>query len=222
MRPWKTLETVATPEGSLQLRQRGEREFLIMIAGRVLMTSTERLSEEALATLACEPIAKRPSPRVLIGGLGMGYTLRAALDALPATAHVEVAELNPQVEAWCRGPIAVLTNSAATDPRVRIINGDVAAIIGNARPGTYDAIMLDLYEGPHAATQRKNDPFYGPRAIARSRAALVADGIFAVWSEEADTGFMKRLTSAGFETSLHRLGRSRAHVVYLGRVGRRG
>ena len=216
MKPWRTLETLDTPEGSLQLRQRGEREFLIVIGGRVLMTSTERLSEEGLATLACAPVAKRKKPRVLIGGLGMGYTLRAALDSLPRDAEVVVGELNPIVEGWCRGPLAVLTNAAAADPRTRIVIGDVASIIATAPRGHYDAIMLDLYEGPHAATQRPDDPFYGRAAMVRTRAALAPHGVFAVWSEEHDAGFLKRMSTASFETSVHRLGRSRAHVVYLG------
>jgi spermidine synthase len=216
MTPWKTLATVTTDEGQLQLRQRGG-EFLIVIDGRVLMTSTERLSEEALATLACGPVAKLASPRALIGGLGMAYTLRAALDALPASAEVVVAELNPAVEEWCRGPLAPLTNNAAGDPRVRIVIGDVSRVIAEAPRAHYHAIMLDLYEGPHAVTQRENDPFYGRAAIDRARAALAPGGVFAIWSEELDEKFSKRLGSAGFEVSTHRLGRSRAHIVYLAR-----
>ena len=111
-RPWRTLATVPTDEGPLELRQRGDDEFLIVIAGRVLMTSAARRSEEALATLGCAAIARTGAPRVLIGGLGMAYTLRAALDALPATAKVVVAELNPVVADWCRGPMAALTRGA--------------------------------------------------------------------------------------------------------------
>lgn len=215
MTPWKVLETVTTSEGELQLRQRGG-EFLIVIDGRVLMTSTERLSEEALASLACASLRGVAAPRVLIGGLGMAYTLRAALDALPANAEVVVAELTPTVEAWCRGPLAVLTNGAAADPRVRIVIADVARVIAEAPPGHYHAIMLDIYEGPHAATQRDDDPFYGRAALARTRAALVPSGVFAIWSEESDDKFL-RLLSKDFDVSTHRRGRSRAHVVYLGR-----
>src|SRR6185436_17677759 len=161
MTPWKTLATVATTEGALQLRQRGAREFLIVIGGRVLMTSNDRRSEQALATLACEGLAPAQRPRVLIGGLGMAYTVRAALDALPAGAEVAVAELTPEVRDWCLGPLAPLTGDALRDPRVRVVIDDVARVIASAPRGHYDAIVLDLYEGPHAATQAAGDAFYG-------------------------------------------------------------
>jgi spermidine synthase len=216
MKPWKTLATVTTTEGVLQLRQR-DREFLIVIDGRVLMTSTERKSEQALATLACKPLTSK-SPRVLIGGLGMAYTLRAALDALPPRAEVIVAELNPVVEEWNRGPLTVLTNAAVLDPRVRVVIDDVARVIAKAPRGHYDAIMLDLYEGPHEVTQRPDDPFYGREALARSRAALVPKGILAVWSEEPDAAFAKRFAAAGFDVTTDRSGSSRSHIVYFGRA----
>lgn len=216
MTPWKTLATVATAEGALQLRQRGDGEFLIVIDGRVLMTSRDRRSEQALASLACAGIAGR-APRVLIGGLGMAYTVRAALEALPAAAEVVVAELTPAVVDWCRGPLAPLTAAAVLDPRVRVVIDDVAAVIAAAPRGHYHAIVLDLYEGPHAATQRADDPFYGPAALARTHAALVPGGAFAVWSEEPDEAFARRFAAAGFEVACHRLGKPRTHVVYLGR-----
>ncbi|HEX2685118.1 MAG TPA: hypothetical protein VHN14_00795, partial [Kofleriaceae bacterium] len=144
MTPWKTLATVATAEGALELRQRGAREFLIVIDGRVLMTSRDRRSEQALATLACQAIAA-DRPRVLIGGLGMAYTLRAALDVLPATAEVVVAELTSAVGDWCRGPLAELTGAAVLDPRVQVVIDDVARVIAGTPRGHYDAILLDLY-----------------------------------------------------------------------------
>jgi spermidine synthase len=180
------------------------------------MTSSDRRSERALATLACQAITA-PRPRVLIGGLGMAYTVRAALDALPPAAEVVVAELTAAVEAWCRGPLARLTGSALDDPRVQVVIGDVARLIAGAPASSYHAILLDLYEGPHAATQRAEDPFYGRAALARSRAALAPGGILAVWSEEPDDGFVRRLTSGGFQVETHRLGAQRSHVVYLGR-----
>ena len=217
-RRWETLDTVATAEGPLELRRRGERDFLIVIAGRVLMTSAARRSEEALAQLACAEIAGRPAPRVLVGGLGMGYTLRAALDALPAAARVVVAELSPEVVTWCRGPLAVLTSDALGDPRVTVEVADVARVIAAAPAGSYDAIILDLYEGPHAATQRADDPFYGPGALARSRAALAPGGVLAIWSEEPDAPFERRFAAAGFTTARHQAGKGgRAHTIYLGR-----
>lgn len=214
MQPWKTLEAVDTDEGKLELRRRGDKDFLIVIDGRVLMTSSERRSEEALATLALAKL-RDTSPRVLVGGLGMAYTLRAALDVLPQAARVIVAELTPAVVEWNKGPLAVLTNSAALDPRVTIVIDDVAAVIARAK-GAYDAIIIDLYEGPNPATQRADDPFYSKAALARTHAALARDGVFAVWSEDADDAFARRFAAAGFSVSTHRFGSSRRHYVYLG------
>ncbi len=216
MVPWKALATVITSEGELQLRQRGPREFLITIDGRVLMTSSERSSEEAVATLACQQLTGRNAPRVLIGGLGMAYTVRAALDALPRRAQVTVAELTAEVATWCSGPLAPLTRGAVLDPRVRVVIKDVARVIEQATPGHYDAIILDLYEGPHAASKRENDPFYGRAALGRSFTALAPGGVLAIWSEEANVVFKRRMADVGFETSLHHPGGSRAYVVYLG------
>ena len=201
MQAWKTIAAVETAEGKLELRQRGTKDFLIVIAGRV--------SSLALARIASA------RPRVLVGGLGMGYTLRAALDALPAAAHVVVAELTPTVAEWCKGPLASLTDGAVLDPRVTIVIDDVAQVIARAR-GEYDAILLDLYEGPNPATQGADDPFYSRAALARTHAALVPGGTFAVWSEDADISFAQRFAQAGFDVSTHRHGSSRRHFVYLG------
>ncbi len=219
-RPWRTIDRVATSEGALELRQRGDADFLITIAGRVLMTSSARRSEQALATLGLAHLVRRPAPRVLIGGLGMGYTVRAALGALPPAARVTVAELTPEVAAWCRGPLAPLTGGAVLDPRVEVVIGDVADVIARAAPAAYDAILLDLYEGPRAATQRRDDPFYGPAALARSRAALAPGGVLAVWSEDPDAPFERRFGAAGFTVTTHKVrGDGRVHIVYLGARG---
>ena len=220
-RPWQTIARVSTPDGALELRQRGAADFLITIAGRVLMTSRARRSEEALATLPLRDRAPRAVRDVLVGGLGMGYTLRAALDVLAADARVTVVELNADVAAWCRGPLLPLTDGAVADPRVTIEVADVSAHLGRVRPGSYDAILFDLYEGPHAATQAADDPLYGPAALVRARAALRPGGVFAVWSEEADSRFERRLGEAGFRVEKHRAGRGgRAHTVYLGYTSR--
>ena len=215
MRPLELLATVSTTEGELQLRQRTSNEFLITIDGRVLMSSADRRSEEAVATLACKELVGREAPRVLVGGLGMAYTLRAALDALPATAHVTVAELTAEVETWCRGPLAPLTGGAVLDPRVSVVIDDVSRVIASAPPGGYDAIILDLYEGPHA-TAKGDEPFYGRSALARSYAALSPGGVLAIWSEDVNAGFRRRMTDAGFTTSVHHPGGKRAYGVYLG------
>ncbi len=217
MKPWQTLDRVDTAEGALELRRRGERDFLITIAGRVLMTSGAHRSEDALARLACAGLSKRERPRVLIGGLGMAYTLRAALDVLPPSAEVQVAELNPQVVSWCRGALAELTAQAVEDPRVTVRIVDVSVAIAQARG--LDAILLDLYEGPHAATQRAGaDPLYGDAALERTAAALRPDGIFAVWSEEADQPFEMRLRRQRWPLVIERLGGGRTHVVYVARA----
>jgi spermidine synthase len=216
-RPWQTLATANTDEGLLELRRRGDDEHLIVIGGRVLMNSASRRSEEALATLACAHLKSAVAPRVLIGGLGMAFTLRAALDCLPATAQIVVAELNADIVAWCKGPLAASTGNAVADPRVTIELGDVAAVIAAAPPGSFDAIVLDLYEGPNAATQRGDDPFYSGAALERQFRALEPAGVLAVWSEDADAAFAKRM-SAKFATKMHRIGGGgRRHVVYVGR-----
>ena len=216
MRPLELLATVSTTEGELQLRRRPPNEFLITIDGRVLMASSDRRSEEAVATLACKAIASVKKPRVLIGGLGMAYTLRAALDALPGTAQVTVAELTAEVETWCRDQLAPLTRGAVLDPRVTVVIGDVGRVIGTAPAGAFDAIILDLYEGPHATSKGADEPFYGRHALARSYAALSAGGVLAIWSEDINEGFRRRMADAGFTTTVHHPGGRRAYGVYLG------
>ncbi len=220
--PWRIVDSVETPEGLLELRQRGEKDFLITIGGRVLMTSSAHRSEVALAELACAPVSGQPVPRVLIGGLGMGYTLRAALDGLPADARVVVAELNQMVAEWCRGPLAGLTNGAVNDPRVTVTIDDVASLISDAaRMGgkaKFDAIILDLYEGPHEG-MAETEYLYGDAALSLAGAALAPGGAFAVWSEEPDQAFERRLEAAGFTFSRQRPGRGgRRHMVYLARL----
>jgi len=217
--PWQTIEKADTPDGVLELRQRGERDFLIVINNRVLMNSSANRSELFLGEEAAKTVATRPRPRVLVGGLGMGLTLRAALDALPQSAEVVVAELNPVVVQWCRGPLADLTSAAVQDRRVTVVIDDVTAVLSRAaQPGArkFDAIIIDLYEGPHAKTDGVNDPFYGSRALKKTVDALSPQGIFAVWGENSDAGFEKRLAAAGFSFDRQRPGRGGLrHVVYL-------
>jgi spermidine synthase len=214
--PLKVLATVSTPDGELQLRQRGSDEFLITIEGRVLMTSRDRRSEQMLATLACKELVGVAAPRVLIAGLGMAYTLRAALDALPATAQVTAAELTPEVETWCRGPLAPLTNGAVLDPRVEVVIDDVGRVIANARASSFDAIILDLYVGPHARATDVDEPFYGRRALEQAFAALSPGGVLAIWSEDVNQPFHKRMGDVGFSASVHLPGGARRYGVYLG------
>lgn len=215
-RPWETLDRAETADGSLELRRRGD-EFLITIAGRVLMNSYSNRSEVALAELGLEGLRQKDSPRVLIGGLGMGCTLRAALDALPCDSHLHISEKNPIVARWCAGPLAVLNGAALEDPRVEIAIEDVSARIAESSRA-FDAILLDLYEGPHAATDAESDPFYGRYAIARTQAALAPGGVFCVWSEDRDEHFEERLRAHGFAVESHRPGRGgRRHAVTIAR-----
>ncbi len=220
--PWHTLESVDTEDGVLELRSRAGRDFLITIDGRVLMNSAAHGSEVALGELACGHLSRRPGARVLVGGLGMGYTLRAVLDLLPPSGRVVVAEINPVVVAWCRGPMAGLTAGAVEDPRVVVEVGDVAALIRGCAAGgeRFDAVVLDLYEGPHGGSRGRDHPLYGRQAVETARKVLVPGGIFAVWGEDHDPGFERRLRAAGFSVACHRPGRGGArHVVYVGRSG---
>ena len=221
--PWKTIASITTADGLLELRQRGEKDFLIMIGPQVLMNSLANRSEVVLGQLGCGHLKGSTNPRVLVGGLGMGFTLRSVLDTLPATARVVVAELNPVVPTWCQGPLASLTNSAVTDPRVTVEIKDVARLIrdvaASGSEALFDAIVLDLYRGPHARTDQRNDPLYGSRAIEHARDALKPGGVLAVWGEQYDEGFVKRLRNAGFTVTTERPGRGGLrHAVFLARL----
>lgn len=221
-KPWRILDSVDTDEGILDLRQRGETDFLMTINGRVLMNSSANMSEIALAELACESLKNKKNPRVLVGGLGMGFTLKAALDNLPVEAEVVVAELNPIMVKWCRGPIAHLTGGTVDDPRVTVVIDDVAAVIRSAamkgKGNCFDAIILDLYEGPNAAAPGRGEHLYSDIALELSRSALKTGGVFAVWSEDPDRAFEKRLKAARFSVNRQRPGRGgRRHVVYIAR-----
>ncbi|MBJ6750612.1 spermidine synthase [Geomonas anaerohicana] len=222
--PWKVLQSVTTGDGVLELRQRGERDFLITANGLVLMNSSLHRSEVALGEVACGHLKDAAAPRVLVGGLGMAITLRAVLDQLPETAKVLVAELNPVVLQWCRGPLAPLTNGAADDPRVEVEIANVADVIRRSAMNNnrFDAIVLDLYTGPHARTDKIMDPLYGEIAIEMSKGALKPGGVFAVWGENYDQGFDKRLRQAGFSVTCDRPGRGGLrHVVFLARLASR-
>ncbi|PLX49783.1 MAG: spermidine synthase [Desulfobulbaceae bacterium] len=221
--PWQVIDSAETPEGLLELRQRGADDFLILIADRVLMNSYANRSEIVLSELACQALAGNRQPRVLIGGLGMAFTLKAALDNLPAESRVVVAELNPVVADWCRGPLAPLTGQAVDDPRVSVEIADVATLIRRAAEqggeARFDAIILDLYEGPCESGKERGEYLYGKSALKRSRAALRPGGVFAVWSEDPDQAFEGRLRQAGFSFTRQRPGRGgRRHVVYIARI----
>ncbi len=221
-KPWQVVDSIDTDEGLLDLRQRGEKDFLITIDSRVLMNSSANMSEIVLSKLACESCKNKKKPRVLVGGLGMGFTLKAALDNLPAAAEVVVAELNPIMKKWCQGPIAHITDGAVSDPRVTVVIDNVASVIRQAatkgKENRFDAIILDLYEGPYEGDQGRGKYLYGHTALQLSRSALQPGGVFAVWSEDPCQAFEKRLKGANFSVSQQRPGRGgRRHVVYIAR-----
>jgi spermidine synthase len=219
MKPLRTIESVETKDGTLSLKQRDVHDFLITVGGRVLMTSTAHRSEVALGAVACKRLATFASPRVLVGGLGMGFTLRAVLDRLPKGAKVVVAELNPVVEQWCRGPLAHLTDKAVEDPRVTVAIEDVSKSLNRAANSgleeKFDAIVIDLYVGPDAGTT-KSDPLYGAKAVDTARRALKSGGIFAIWGEAFDAGFARRLEKVGFTVRHEKPGKGGLkHVIYI-------
>ncbi|GJD43232.1 Polyamine aminopropyltransferase [Methylobacterium cerastii] len=226
MIPWENLDTASIPGdgGTLRLRRRGT-EFSIMLGQNELMNSRLSGSEEALATLACGRIASRKAPQVLIGGLGMGFTLRAALGTLPPGAAVTVAELVPAVAAWARGPLAGVFSGILDDPRVSLREIDVARAIAE-RPAAWDAILLDVDNGPDGLTRASNDRLYDAAGLGAARAALRPGGILAVWSAGPDRSFSRRLHDAGLsveEVSTRANGRKGGarHVIWLGvRSGR--
>ena len=191
------IATASIPGGDeLRLFRRGA-DFMILLDRNELMNSRMSGSEEALATMTCERIAGLPAPRLLVGGYGMGFTLRAALASLGADARVTVAELVPEIIAWARGPMRDMTAGCLDDPRVRLIEGDVAAMIA-ASPGSYDAILLDVDNGPDGLTAKGNDRLYSREGLRAAYAALRPRGVLAIWSAAPDNGFARRLAGAGF------------------------
>jgi spermidine synthase len=195
--PRALVDTAPMPGGGeLRLIRRGE-EYSIMLGANELMNSRLSGSEEELARIACARIRGRPRARVLIGGLGMGFTLRAALDALGSDAEVTVAELVPAVVEWARGPLAHLFGTSLDDPRTRLVAADVAEQIGPA--GAWDAILLDVDNGPQGLSVAGNDRLYDRRGLAAAERALRPGGVLAVWASEPDAGFTRRLGQAGFE-----------------------
>jgi spermidine synthase len=199
MIPWSLLASVQIPNGREELRllQRGT-EFSIKLGQNELMNSRISGSEEALATIACERIRDRSEQRMLIGGLGMGFTLRAALAALGPTARIVVAELVPAVLEWARGPMAEIFGESLTDPRVTICESDVGHLIRSDGP-IFDAILLDVDNGPEGLTRETNDRLYDMNGLSAARKALRPGGILAVWSSGPNPKFTVRLRRAGFE-----------------------
>jgi spermidine synthase len=222
MTPWQLMETALVPGSDLPLRlfRRGE-EFAIRGDTFELMNSRRHGSEETLARLACRHAAARQRPQVLIGGLGMGYTLAAALDVLGAGSRVEVAELVPAVVLWNRGHLGHLAGQPLRDDRVVVREIDIAILLQTSE-SVYDVIVLDVDNGPDGLTRPQNDWLYGASGLAAAHGALRPQGVLAVWSAAPDKAFTTRLHRVGFEAEAIRVpiqgrGRGGRHTIWIAR-----
>ncbi len=219
MTPRELIATARVPGGAeLRLVRRGG-DFMIVLDRNELMSSRMSGSEEALAQLTCERLGGHAAPHLLIGGYGMGFTLRAALAALAPHARLTVAEIVPEIIAWARGPMAELAAGCLDDPRVRVIERDVAALIG-AEPDRYDAILLDVDNGPDGLSRAGNERLYSSRGLAAARAALRPGGVLAIWSAAPDAAFARRLAQAGFAVDevgvrARSNGKGPRHVIWI-------
>jgi spermidine synthase len=210
MRAVERIASAPTAAGDLVLERRGA-DWVIALPGRIVMSSAARRSERDLAVLVCEQAAKSAAPAVVVAGLGMGFTLRAAADLLPPAAAITVVELTPEVVAWCRGPLAPLTQDVLADPRVTVIVGDVFQALRSGA-SRWSGIALDLWQGPF----EREDPVFTPGALTACRDALEPGGRLGIWSEQNVSGFERRLASAGFTAARKHVARKGfRHVVYV-------
>jgi len=221
MKARELIGTAQVPGGEpLRLFRRGD-DFMIVLDRNELMSSRMSGSEEALALMTIERLGNPPAPHLLIGGYGMGFTLRAALGVLSAKARLTVAELVPEIIAWARGPMAELAAGCLDDPRVTIVEKDVAEVI-QAGPRSYDAILLDVDNGPDGLVRDANGWLYSMRGLTAARAALKPDGVLAVWSAGSDAAFTRRLRSAGFAVDevavrARSNGKGPRHIIWFAR-----
>ncbi len=218
MLPWVHLDTATVPGGGeLRLLRRGG-EYSIMAGAITLMSSRMSGSEVSLAEVACDRLRGRKNCRMLIGGYGMGFTLRAALTGLRADARIVVAELVPKVLDWARGPMVGLTAGCLDDPRVSVRDGDVGDAIASGRGG-FDAILLDVDNGPDGLSRSANDRLYDLRGLLAARAALRPKGLLAVWSAAPNKVFVDRLGHAGFAVEEVKArankGRGGRHIIWI-------
>ena len=218
------LGTAQVPGGEELRLFRHDRDFMIVLGGNELMSSRMSGSEVALAVQTCQRLGNRAGLRLLIGGYGMGFTLRAALAELPADAVVTVAELVPEIIAWARGPMADLAAGCLDDPRVQLAMGDVADAI--AAPGAaYDAILLDVANGPDGLVRAGNNRIYSDRGLRAAKAALRPGGVLAIWSAARDDAFARRLRETGFAVNevtvrARSNGKGPKHVIWFARIDR--
>ncbi len=211
MLPWIELATAVAPQGDrLHLFRRGDEYSIRLEGGNELMNSRLGGSEEALATFALERLSARPAPRVLIGGLGMGFTLRATQAVAPKDAKLVVSEIVPELIGWAQEHMATVFADCLSDPRVEVRTGDVGAEI-RASEGAFDAILLDVDNGPDGLTRTDNDALYSNTGLKNARRALSIGGVLSVWSAEPDDSFARRLQRCGFDVLEHsvRAGRSK-------------
>jgi spermidine synthase len=221
MKPQHTLGRVTTPDGREFVLYERDGVYAIRVDGRELMTSRAHGSEEALARLVLDRLGRRGRSAVLVGGLGMGYTLRAVLDTAPPVGRVVVAELFPMVVQWNRGELADLARRPLEDPRVSLFEGDVFDLIADS-PGSFDAVLLDVDNGPAAFTVERNAALYRARGLAAIHTSLRPGGLLGVWSSDPDRGFERELRKASFavETETVRarnLARGPKHTIFIAR-----
>ena len=212
--------------GGQELKLTSEEGYYVLtLDGVPLMSSAAHHSEEHLAEVGCEGLAERPDTRVLVGGLGMGYTLRAALDRTSATSRVVVAELVPAVVRWNRGPLGDLAGRPLDDPRTELVAGDVVAYV-ESRPEPFDAILLDTDNGPDDFTAKGNARLYDAQGLSRLRKTLRPGGRLVVWSAYQCPAFVHDLRRAGLEPSVvkakARGTKGGRHTLYVGRRPERG
>ena len=219
MKPTEILAREKTPEGDELVLSRRDGAYSLSVAGQELMTSRVHGSEEALARLACAAIVEKKSPRVLVGGLGFGYTLRAALDHLPRGAAVVVCEVFASLLSWNRDLLADLAGRPLEDRRVTAVRADVQSLLAGRE--RFDAILLDVDNGPQAFTLRSNDSLYSAAGLDRLSRNLAVGGVLAVWSSLSSPEFLRRLRKAGFEARAEsvpaRAGGKRRDTIFLGR-----
>jgi spermidine synthase len=220
VKPLELLGQALSRDGTVLKLVRRSEEYIILANGKSLMSSRMHGSEEALAIFACRKARTLEQPRVLIGGLGMGFTLRAALDLLPPGASVVVVEIVPAVVEWNRGPLGPLAGRPLEDPRVHVEMDDVAITL-SSRPGQFDAILLDVDNGPAAFAGSNNAGLYDDRGVAVAFAALKMNGVLAVWSAREDRKFEQRLRHGRFVVEVERVrGRLKkggpSHTIFLG------
>jgi spermidine synthase len=220
VQPFELLGQTMCTDGTVVKLMRRSDEYLILADGAILMSSRMHGSEEALAAFACRGMRRLKRPGVLIGGLGMGFTLRATLDLLSPEATVVVAELVPAMVEWNRGPLGSLAGHPLSDKRVRVETGDVAVTLRSGR-GQFDAVLLDVDNGPAAFTASNNARLYDNRGIAAAHAALKMEGVLAVWAAQDDRKFAERLRESGFDVQVQRVrGRLKKggarHTIFLG------